>query len=476
MNVLNGYFSKFVNVLLKIFLIPLCFVVVINSIVDIITTGNSFQYSILVLAIYILSAVFFYFLYKKGISHKKLLILILLYAVILRVIWIILVPSYPVSDFLGMYERSLLVLNGDTSMFKGTAYYARFPHMTLTVLYFTLLRFLFGEPLIPIKIFNLVFSLISVYMFYLIVKNLFKSEKKALMASFIAAIFPAFISYTSVNCSENIAMPFFLLSIYFFIQVANKSKPLYYLIFSGICLSIGNLFRMVAIIMIIAYVIYLLIYFQKNLINKGKGIALILISFAIPLLLVSSTLKALHITEYNLWKGSESKWTSILKGSNMNYGGGWNEEDANIPSKYNHEYNEVEKVCKQIVFDRLTKTPLPKVIDFYIEKYNTEWKSGDFAGTYWSKVSLEEDSFAYKLSTDFYTVANFLYFLLLLAICIGLFNKKQYLKNYAVNLIYLTLLGYIALYLIIETQTRYPFISSWIFILLPFTMNFKRKY
>ncbi|MPQ45152.1 glycosyltransferase family 39 protein, partial [Clostridium tarantellae] len=326
-----------------------------------------------------------------------------------------------------------------------------------------------------IKILNIIFSLTSVFLCYLIVKQLFKSEKKALIACFLAATYPAFISYTSVNCSENMAMPFFLLSIYFFIKVADNSKPLYYLIFSGICVSIGNLFRMVAIIMIIAYIMYIILYFQKKWVNKVKGISFILISFAIPLVLVSYSLKTLNITEYNLWRGSESKWTSILKGSNMEHFGGWNEEDAQIPNKYNDDYDAVEKACKEIVFDRLTKNPLPKVIGFYATKYGAEWMEGDFAGTYWAKYSLEENSLGYKFASQFGIIANFFYLGLLIIICIGLFNKKQYLKNYPLNLLYIILIGYICFYIIIEKQNRYPFIVSWVFLILPFTINLERK-
>ncbi|MGL5245911.1 MAG: ArnT family glycosyltransferase, partial [Sarcina sp.] len=194
MDNLNVYFSKFVNILMKIFLIPLCFVILGNAINYSRYAG---KYTIVIALIYIISAYFFYFLYKKRISTKKILFFILLYGLALRVAWVILVPTYPVSDFLGMYNAGEKILNGDTSMFKGTAYFARFTHMAMTVLFYTILRFFFGEPLIAIKIFNIISSLTTVYFCYLIAKELFKCEGKALIATFIAAIFPAFISYSS---------------------------------------------------------------------------------------------------------------------------------------------------------------------------------------------------------------------------------------------------------------------------------------
>ncbi len=79
------------------------------------------------------------------------------------------------------------------------------------------------------------------------------------------------ITYTSVFCSENLAMPFYLLSVLIFIKNINKSRTKGYIfIVSSIVLGIGNIFRMIAIVILIAYVIYSIMYLKENILTKLK--------------------------------------------------------------------------------------------------------------------------------------------------------------------------------------------------------------
>ena len=82
------------------------------------------------------------------------------------------------------------------------------------------------------------------------------------------AILPSSILYVPVYCSENVAIPFYLASIYCFILVVNNKKSSLYLILSGLLLSVGHLFRMVAYIVLIAYLMYILIYDNETYKNK----------------------------------------------------------------------------------------------------------------------------------------------------------------------------------------------------------------
>ncbi|MDZ5035384.1 hypothetical protein GNF81_22155, partial [Clostridium perfringens] len=108
------------------------------------------------------------------------------------------------------------------------------------------------------------------------------------------------------------------------------------------------------------------------------------------LFLVSFTLQSLKITEFPLWKGSEPKITNILKGTNIESGGRWNEEDASVPEKYNYDYEKVKEASAQIIKDRLTTTPPIELVKFYIKKFALQWNEGDFGGIYWTKLDVPE--------------------------------------------------------------------------------------
>ncbi|WDC85236.1 hypothetical protein PL321_07210 [Caloramator sp. mosi_1] len=95
----------------------------------------------------------------------------------LRFFWILSLDNRPVSDFAGMYIRSGMFLKGDYSMFHDKNYYARFPHMTVTVLYFALIRHLFANGLLAIKVINALLSTLNIYLIFLISKEVFNSKK-----------------------------------------------------------------------------------------------------------------------------------------------------------------------------------------------------------------------------------------------------------------------------------------------------------
>lgn len=459
-------FSKFLNYSLTFFF----FLIVIVSLNQSFIYIKDFNFSdVIFILFFILSSFLIYLSIKKNINPYKIILLIMILSFLIRLLWILSINSVPFSDFSGIYENGKSVLQGNFEIFKGSHYYGRFPHLTITVLYFALIRIFFPNPLFAIKFINVIFSTITVFLCYLIAKEVFNSHKKAIIAAYISAIYPPLIIYTAVTCSENMAIPFFLISIYIFILAIKNKKKIYYLILSALTLSIGNLFRMVGAIIIIAYIIYLLIYFKESKKKILLSIISLIMGFYIPLILVSKSLILSGITEFPLWQGSESKWTSILKGSNINSFGRWNKEDADIIDVYPNNYKKTEDLCKSIIKNRLLNTPTYKLAQFYVRKYVMQWSNGDFGGIYWANGDLKKESLKIDLySGGIFSIQLFYFFIVLLSF-IGIYKNKYNLRNYLINLFYIIFCGYGLMFLIIESQDRYSFIASWIFIILSIT-------
>lgn len=460
-------FTKFINIALKI-LISLIVIGSFIKLIDYCRKGIP-PFNIILLLISIGLAILLYIKTRGGYNRKIILGLILLGALLIRIAWILSINSIPISDFRIIYESGSHFLDGNYSAFKGTSYIARFPHLTMLVLYFAFMQKLFTYPLIAIKIFNALFSTLNVLFIYLIAKEVFNSEKKGLWGAFITALYPPLIAYVAVYCTENMAIPFYLASVYYFILVIKDKKKNTWLLLSAVLLSIGNLFRMVAPVMVIAYLMYLFIYVKRELKEKGRSALYILAGFLIPLILVSNFLRALNITEFQLWKGSESSWNSVLKGTNIESGGRWNEEDAALPDKYDGDYEKVEKAAKEIIKHRLTSTPKGELAKFYTRKYIFQWIEGDFSGTYWAKLGVEEKDIKIDLEKNAVVYMQLFYFMLLFLTYRGLFNKKQYIDNPIINLFYIIFCGYGLLHLITESQDRYSFIVCWLFLILALT-------
>lgn len=408
-------------------------------------------------------AVEFYIL-RKDLQYKKKLFLILCCGLALRVLWLLNVDSVPTSDFSVIYESAQEVLNGSTSMFWGTSYIARFPHLTIMVFYMALMIKVFPtNNLLMMKFINLGLSILTIYIIYLIVKEIFNSNKKGIYAAALATVFPPLVTYTGVFCTENIAIPLYLFSVYMFILVLRGKKNKYYLILSGLSLSLGNLFRMVAVIIIIAYAMYILIYSKDKIATKIRNIALYTIPYFILLFLVSFTLQNLKITEFPLWKGSEPKITNILKGTNIENHGRWNKEDASIVEKYNYDYEEITEASEEIIKERLTTTPPLKLIGFYIKKFALQWSVGDFEGTLWTKSDVPDEDIIVDVSQE---IPQIIYTFMMILIFLGILNRKNNKETQEMNLFYIILYGYGFMYLITEEQGRYSYIVSWVFVIL----------
>ena len=464
MNKISKGFTTFMMTLLKVLL----FIMVVCCIGKAYMMMAGFDISfITLLVIFSLSIYGGYKLINSKWDNKKKIGIILVGAFVLRVLWLINIKSVPTSDFNTMYETAKYVLKGDYSMLWGTGYIARFPHLTTMVLYFALMIKLFPvSHLLAIKIVNLALGVLVVYLIYIIIKKVFKNEKHSLYAGLFAAIFPPLITYTGVFCSENVAIPFYLLSIYLFITALKEKSKWWLLIPAGIALSVGNLFRTVAVVTVVAYALYIILYGDGKTVNKVKNIIAVVLSFYLVLWGVSGVLQKIGVTENPLWRGSEPALTNILKGTNIENMGRWNLEDTVVPEECNFDYDKIEEVCKERIIERLTTTPPLDLGKFYMKKFVAQWVEGDLAGVFWSQLDVDDSDIIMPLSSSANGILQIIYSVMMILTFIGTFNKRALNTNKEVKLFYLMLCGYGAMYLITEGQARYSYIVCWLFILL----------
>lgn len=455
-------FTSFVTNSLKIIML----VIVFGAIILGMKFTTSFNLALLLQVVFYIGSIsIFYKLIKnKNFSNKNIILYVIGIGFIARLLWLLNANTVPVSDFKTMYNSALDVLNGNFNTLHGNGYIARFPHLTMMVLYFTFMIKVFPNALLAIKVVNILLSVVTIYLIYKICKEVFEKEEYALTGAFIAAIFPPMISYIGVFCTENIAIPFYLGSIYLFIRFIKRKNGLGILALSGILLSLGNLFRMVAAVTVIAFIMYIIIYYGGKVSQKIKASVTLIASFIIILVITSFTIKSFGITEFQLWKGSEPSATNIVKGLNIESGGRWNEEDAAIPELCDYDYEKMEKMSNEIIKERLTKTPPMKLFKFYVEKFGSQWRVGDMDGVFWTKLSLEDNEMIVDFSGKNIPTFQWFYIVIILLTYLGLFNKRR-IKNEVINLFYIIFCGYGLSYLITENQSRYAYIVCWLFII-----------
>lgn len=425
--------------------------------------------------------VFLFFRTRPKVGFKIRFGAVFLVGLCLRVLWFLNIDSLPVSDFGMMFYSGGRFIQGEVDMFHGINYFARFPHMTPTVMYFGLMQYLFADALNATRLINIGLSLANMILLYFIARQLFRDREKSLVVMFIAAVFPPLIYYNNVFASENIAMPLSLLSVLFFLRAA-KDKSLLRFTGAGIFLSLAHLFRPVGYIVIVAFVIYALLYYH-NTIKAGLAAAAVVITAAIlPFALVGMLLVQTGMTQYPLWHGTEPLTVSVLKGTNIAAGGKWNAEDAAVFEKFNGDYDAVDAECKRLIKERFRETPAHVWVAFYIGKYGRQWSSGDFAGAYWAEAGRSDEraqqDYAHgrhahnKMIISMYEQAflfNQVIWIALAALSLGGLFRKEAVTERPRQLLYILFCGFALFYLITESQVRYSYIACWIFPLLAAT-------
>ena len=429
-----------------------------------------------------------------------LLTVLLLLGVVLRAIWITNVPTVPVSDYEVMYRSAIDLATGN-SPFQEGSYFHRFPHLTVYV--FTLAQIIkcFGSSLLPIKIINLLLQIACIPILYGIGKTI-KSRKTGLAAAFLYSIFPASIAYSSVLITENFAMPFFMLSLYFLIKAYQNTEPhkkmLSYVFLSGIFLTVGSLYRGVAPMYLAAYGIGILTIFGTKVFCEGKtpapnagcaatflsrecassrsvfccigkifdfsyttkkrklsALFTLLVTYILIFQSVSVTLYQTGVTKYYLDKSAVPYTIYCLVGFNFETNGTFSAEDQNIYFEKNGNLEEIKKEIKTRLIERLTQNP-EKILLLFVTKTHAIWAQNDFAGIYWSKSIL--DQYPNSLTTLY--ILSSIYSCTLL---IGVFIYSiRYRKNDITCLMGLLLLGFEGALMLMEVQSRYTFIVSFV--------------
>ena len=179
--------------------------------------------------------------YKKSyevINENKLFFLTILIGICIRALWIMVVPTVPISDFLLYQEGAISMVLG-----KGFRIYGGYLTAYEPIGYpafIALLYKIFGINIMVAKLANLFMATASLILVYFITKKAFDNKKTAIFAMLLVAILPLNISYTSVLSTEIIFTVFFL---FVFYMMLLPDKKIMTYVFLGIILGILSLIK-----------------------------------------------------------------------------------------------------------------------------------------------------------------------------------------------------------------------------------------
>jgi Gpi18-like mannosyltransferase len=204
-------------------------------------------------------------------------LLLILAGVILRLVWIFVMPTYPETDFMWYHVKGVELSQGKGFLNGIYPYYTGTPgHPTAfrPIGYpgtLALLYFVFGSNLIVGKLFNVVLSTLIMFLTYKLAKQFF-NEKIALITLALYAFSPLAIAYNSIHCSEIIFSAVLMLSVYLFF---NKNNPIL------IGLLIGYLTLIRPIGMFIPLIFAFFMFIKKDLQLKKKFTYIVAFALAV---------------------------------------------------------------------------------------------------------------------------------------------------------------------------------------------------
>lgn len=367
---------------------------------------------------------------------------ILLLAFILRLIWIVLIPTELEQDFYKMYQASLRFAKGDFGFMEDSFYFVMSPYQLGFVLYEGSLIKLFGESVFFLKLWNVVLSVATVYLTIKLGEKLFDQTTGKLAGWFMSLYLPN-IAITSILTNQIIALFIFLLAILLFL------KGEYWYPIVGILLFLGNLTRPLASVLLITLVLYFVFFIFPYQKQKLLSI-LLLLSIPLTMFICSKTtdffLKKAEITQTSI--ATVNPYWKLALGLNLEKEGHWNIEDYQYVN--NHDSQQAREVAaKELITERLTNVnqfPLLMWVKFkrMWNDFDTSisWATDFMANFSWQRFGL-------------FMIQRIEYALIILGVLVTLFYLQP--KKETWYLLLILIIGYVLIHQLVEIQTRYRY-------------------
>ena len=296
-------------------------------------------------------------------STKNFLIISVFVIILLRLIWILVVPTIPYSDFEVYNNFGILISKQFPTHLLSIDYGSRgFGYsFVLGIIYK-----IFGENLFIAKLLNVFLSALIGILLYLIAEYLF-DESTARIITVLYSIWPAQIMYNSVLASEHLFIFVLFLGIAMFIG-AIKVKPdaSTNIFLAGIVFGLAYTVRFLSLIVVATGFMTLLFVQEQSLKNRIRSALLLISGFVIVWIFFTGLGVAVDIPS-DPRTGIQN---SLLMGTNYEYTGQWNPVDNQIWDNYSPE--EAKKVAFQTGLSRIAENP-DGFIKLIFEKFGAIW-------------------------------------------------------------------------------------------------------
>lgn len=389
-----------------------------------------------------------FFLANRYLNNKIYIISLFLIAFGVRIGWVIAVDTPVISDFYLMYNSALAAAKGDFS-FSDTPYFQSWVYQLGYTMYQALIIKLFGEGTFYIKLINVLYSVGTTILVYKIAARIFH-ETAGRIAGLIYGLFIPSIVMTSVLTNQHLATFLFYLAFYLLITYYSRR---FIWVFVGVLLSLGDIIRPLGSLILLAVAIYLFITEvlgenRKAAINAGKKFIGIIVVYFLIHSAVSQLFIAADVTKFPL-SNRDPQWKFVL-GFNHETMGRYSDSDAAYVGQFPIG-NERKKAEMKLINERMADKQ--QLLVLFREKLKIMWGHNDDSIT-WGAGHFQDLTSLSRL----YKFERLMYASIIIYLIVSLFYMLKDKSIGKQNLLFvLLILGYAAVHLLIEVQTRYRY-------------------
>jgi hypothetical protein len=390
-------------------------------------------------------------------SRRLFLLFLIVIGLIVRIIWILWINTPPKSDFSYMHSAAKKAAAGDFS-FANTEYFTSWVYQLGFTMYEALVIKLFGGSILILKLLNVLFSVGTAVVVYFAASKAL-NEFCGRMASLSYALYIPNIIMCSVLTNQHLSSFFFMLGCLLLLKQGWNKK--YQWIFIGLSFALGNMMRPLGNIFLIGFVVYVLL--SQLLTSSKKQMwpvfaksAGVIVVFYLVQSLVSYSFLAGGVTTYPL--SSQEPYWKFMVGLNADTKGTWSMEDAEYAVKYKlgEERDQAELA---VIKERLANKPA--VAALLLTKLVYMWGSAD-GSAMWSLWELNKEDLNVWLNK----FERITYVIMSAFGCLSLLALFRSRHSHDPLFFVILMLGYAAVHLVIEIQSRYRLDAMPAFMLL----------
>lgn len=437
--------------------------------------------------------------YKKDISIKKEVIILIIYFILVSIIQYITLKQLdviPHSDYGVIYDNALkYATTGSRTNAMYIEYFQLFPNnifMFFMMLFSIKVGMLFHiSALNSIHLLNMFFIDLSLLLIYLTVRKLF-GKKEAIFSLIITFFFQALFIYTPIVYSDTLSLFIGILFVYLYTFIDNKinKKNIILFILIGLLAFIGKSIKVTSLIVLIALVFN---YFLKNKLKNSVislliiGITFLSFNTIFNKVFVSAERFSFNITEYGsypithwIMMGIEDK---DVDNSGRNTYGGYNVNDYEKTKSFKTG-KEARKYNIEEYFRRVKKYGVVGYTDYLTHKNVNIWTDGYYFSNIAVNITPDKKTklrdFITKDETKYYNIYfnNAVACAFLIMLIGGSILKLKTKKLKDIDYLRLSLIGILIFLSLWEGRSRYlvNFIPIFIVIIVEFLNNVYEKY